>query len=69
VALRDVFERVKLNRVISVARPANLASTRIMEKLGLQFETEFESEGVNLVRYVIDRAEYAVLMSAAGRSE
>jgi hypothetical protein len=54
--------------VISVARPANLASTRIMEKLGLQFETEFESEGVHLVQYVIDRAQYAVLMSAAGRS-
>jgi ribosomal-protein-alanine N-acetyltransferase len=68
VALRDVFERVKLDRVISVARPANLASTRIMEKLGLQFETEFESEGVHLVRYAIDRAQYAVLMSAAGSS-
>jgi RimJ/RimL family protein N-acetyltransferase len=68
VALRDVFERVKLDRVISVARPANLASTRIMEKLGLQFETEFESEGVHLVRYAIDRAQYTVLMSAAGRS-
>jgi ribosomal-protein-alanine N-acetyltransferase len=68
VALRDVFERVKLDRVISVARPANLASTRIMEKLGLQFETEFESEGIHLMRYAIDRGQYAVLMSAAGRS-
>jgi hypothetical protein len=27
VAMRDVFERVKLDRVASVARPANLAST------------------------------------------
>ena len=68
VALRDVFERVKLDRVISVARPANLASTRIMEKLGLQFETEFESEGVQLVRYAMDRAKYAARMSGAVRS-
>jgi len=68
VALRDVFERVKLDRVISVAMPANIASTGIMKKLGLQFETEFESDGVHLVRYAIDRAQYEALMSAPGRN-
>ncbi len=54
-ALRDVFERVRLDRVISIARPANAASTRIMEKLGLKLECEFEKDGVPLVRYSIDR--------------
>ena len=67
LALKD-FERVKLDRVISIARPANLASTRIMEKLRLQFETEIESEGVHLVRYAIDRVQYAARLSAVGRS-
>ncbi len=57
-ALHDIFERVKLERVISIARPANIASTRIMEKLGLEFVREFESEGVHLVQYAIDRAQY-----------
>ncbi len=44
-ALRDAFERVGLHRVISIARPANTASTRIMEKLGLELECEFEEDG------------------------
>ena len=58
VALRDAFERVRLDRVISVARPENTASIRIMEKLGLTRECEFEGEGVRLVRYEMDRSEY-----------
>jgi RimJ/RimL family protein N-acetyltransferase len=53
IALRDAFERVGLDRIISIARPANIASTRIMEKLGLKRECEFEKEGVQLVRYAI----------------
>jgi RimJ/RimL family protein N-acetyltransferase len=36
--------------------PANTASIRIMEKLGLAFECEFESQGQRLVRYAIHRA-------------
>lgn len=55
VALQDVFERTGLPRIISIARPANSASTRIMEKLGLKLECEFEKDGVRLVRYAIDR--------------
>jgi RimJ/RimL family protein N-acetyltransferase len=55
VALRDALERVRLDRVISIARPANTASTRIMEKLGLKLECEFEKDGVRLVRYAISR--------------
>lgn len=55
IALRDAFERVGLERIISIARPANVASTRIMEKLGLKLECEFEKDGVRLVRYVVHR--------------
>ncbi|HKW31584.1 MAG TPA: GNAT family N-acetyltransferase [Candidatus Acidoferrum sp.] len=55
VALRDVFERAGLDQVISVARPANVASTRIMEKLGLKLEGPFEKDGESLVRYSISR--------------
>jgi RimJ/RimL family protein N-acetyltransferase len=57
-ALRDAFERVQLDRIISIARPANTASTRIMEKLGLKLECEFESDGVRLLRYGIDRSRH-----------
>jgi ribosomal-protein-alanine N-acetyltransferase len=55
VALRDAFERVQLDRIVSIAAPANTASTRIMEKLGLKFECEFEEDGLRLVRYAIHR--------------
>lgn len=66
VALDDAFERVRLDRIISIALPANIASTRIMQRLGLQFEVEFESDGIRLVRYAIDRGQYA-LTHASGR--
>lgn len=55
IALRDALERVRLDRIISIARPANVASTRIMEKLGFKLECEFEKDGVRLVRYAISR--------------
>jgi len=57
-ALRDAFDRVRLERIVSIAMPENRASTRIMEKLGLKFECEFESDGFRLVRYAISRSEY-----------
>ena len=56
-ALRDALERVKLDRIISIARPANTASIRIMEKLGLTLDGEFAKDGVPLVRYIIERAQ------------
>ncbi|HEY6943888.1 MAG TPA: GNAT family N-acetyltransferase [Candidatus Acidoferrum sp.] len=55
IALRDALERVGLDRIISIARPANVASTRIMEKLGFKLECEFQKDGVPLVRYAISR--------------
>lgn len=63
-ALRDAFELVKLDRLISVAMPGNQASTRIMQKLGLEFDGEFESNGFRLVRYALDRAQYEARRTA-----
>ncbi len=57
-ALQDAFERTALERIMSIAMPANTASRRIMEKLGLTFECDFDSGGVQLVRYAIHRSEY-----------
>ena len=57
-ALRDAFERVALERVISVAAVANAASLRVMEKLGLRRECEFESDGMRLAQYALARNRY-----------
>ena len=54
-ALQDVFQRTELRRIISIVRPANTASIRVMEKLGLSKETEFVNDGVSLLRYVSAR--------------
>lgn len=59
-ALRDAFERVRLDHIISIAAVENSASTRIMRKLGLKLESEFERDGVRLVRYGIRRLRDAV---------
>lgn len=58
-ALRDAFERVGLDRVVSVAMVGNRASLRVMEKLGLRWQREFEDEGARLVQYGISREEWA----------
>jgi len=58
-AVQDAFERVRLERIISVAMPENTASIRIMQKLGLKLECEFENEGIRLVRYAIGRSQYS----------
>jgi RimJ/RimL family protein N-acetyltransferase len=57
-ALHDGFERAQLPRVTSVAYVENTASIRIMRKLGLEFETGFESDGIRLVRYALTRERY-----------
>ncbi len=51
LALRDAVERAGLDRIVSIARPANTASTCIMQKLEFTLEAEFEIDGVPLVRY------------------
>jgi ribosomal-protein-alanine N-acetyltransferase len=57
-AARAVLEygwrRFGFGRVISVAQPANLASIRIMEKLGMSFEERFSHNGIEVVRYAIE---------------
>ena len=61
-ALDDAFNRIQLERVISVAMPSNIASIRIMEKLGLKYDAEFENEGQALVRYALRRDQYEYLV-------
>jgi RimJ/RimL family protein N-acetyltransferase len=52
------FEELKLNRIVAVAMPENIASRRVMEKIGMKFEKTghwYESE---LVYYAISQDEY-----------
>lgn len=52
--LQDGFTRLGLSRIIATVFPENVASVRVLEKLGLTFETPFECEGHTLAQYVIE---------------
>ncbi len=45
------FRSVGLERVIAIAQPENGASRRVMEKIGMQYESELEHKGFRLVLY------------------
>ena len=49
------FERRKLDRVISIALPENVASRRVMEKCGFVLQGEARWKSLDMVWYAIDR--------------
>ncbi len=57
-SLRYGFERAGLRRIVAVAMPENLASRRIMEKLGMRYEKRANFYGHELVYYSISRDEF-----------
>jgi ribosomal-protein-alanine N-acetyltransferase len=49
------FETYKFERLIAVAQPANRASIRVMEKIGMMFEREFTHHGIDVVSYAREK--------------
>lgn len=72
-ALAFGFEQVGLDQIVSFTVPANVASWRVMEKLGMthdpadDFEHPFMPEGDPLRRHVLYRLEANAWRSANGR--
>lgn len=52
-AMRDGFERAGLRRIVSIAVRENVASTHIMNKLGMKYEREAMHRGVAVVMYAV----------------
>jgi [ribosomal protein S5]-alanine N-acetyltransferase len=50
------FDQLELERVMALAYPANGASTRVMEKIGMWFDRDVDKYGERLVQYVIERS-------------
>ena len=62
LAIRDeAFERLRLESVIAVHHPSNLASRRIIEKLGLTFEREIGTDDWPLPLYRLTRQDWLVV--------
>jgi RimJ/RimL family protein N-acetyltransferase len=53
-SLRYGFEKLGLERIISIALPRNIASRRVMEKAGLTFRGEIRWRGFDVVWYAAD---------------
>ena len=57
--VRKGFCELGARRITAIAMPSNLASIRIMEKVGMRFESEYVHEtGYDVVRYALDREMY-----------
>ncbi|MGH9743681.1 MAG: GNAT family N-acetyltransferase [Candidatus Acidiferrum sp.] len=53
--LMDGFGRCGLNRIVAVAQEENIASTRVMEKLGMRYEGVVSHRGREVVLYSIEK--------------
>ncbi|GAC1446499.1 MAG: GNAT family N-acetyltransferase [Pyrinomonadaceae bacterium] len=56
--LRYGFEQLGLERIVAVAQPENIASTNVMEKLGMKYEKTAQHYGTECVFYAISRGEF-----------
>ena len=47
------FAHLRLERIIGLVDPENVASVRVLEKLGLTFDEVMEDQGLTVAKYVI----------------
>ena len=52
------FETLKLERIVAIAHSENLASHRVMEKVGMNYDKEGLFYNINIVYYSISRQAY-----------
>lgn len=57
-ALKYGFEMVNLKKIVAVAKPENLASRRVMEKVGLKYEKDAYYYNCDVVYYSISQKDY-----------
>ena len=50
-ALQFGFEDFKLKQIIALVHPENLASQRVIEKLGMMYESTIALWGIDLMRF------------------
>lgn len=60
-SLKYGFEVVKLDRIVAIAQPKNLASRRVMEKVGMKYEKAAYFYNKDVVYYAISRDVYQMI--------
>ena len=56
--LKYGFEQIGLKRIVAIARPENLASQRVMQKVGMKFEKNAHYYNSDVVYYAIYHTDY-----------
>lgn len=56
--LKYSFEVVKLERIVAIAKPENIASRRVMEKIGMKYEKDAYYYDNDVVYYSLSRRAY-----------
>lgn len=56
-SLKYGFEELNLEKIVAVAQPKNIASRRVMEKVGMKYEKEANYYHTNVVYYTISTKE------------
>lgn len=57
-SLRFGFAELKLEKIVAIAHPENIASRWVMEKVGMKYEKEAHYYHTNVVYYSISNKEY-----------
>jgi ribosomal-protein-alanine N-acetyltransferase len=57
--LRYGFAEMKLERIVAVVNPGNVASQRVLEKLGMKYTRDVHHYDADLMYYEISSTEYA----------
>ena len=64
-SLRHGFETLALDRIIGLAQPANAASQRVLEKIGMNYEKDASYYQTDVRYYVLTRTDYEAMKSGA----
>ncbi len=52
------FEQLNLSQIVAVTGPANAASQRVMQKLGMRYQKNMQYNGTEVVCYAVSRDEF-----------
>lgn len=56
--LKYGFEQIRLERIVAIARPENIASQKVMQKVCMKYEKNAYYYNSNVVYYALSRADY-----------
>jgi len=59
-SLRYGFEEHRFERIVAIAKPENVASIHVMEKLGMRYQMHTAYYNIEVVQYEIRQAEFVV---------